>query len=357
MSSTLVVNPGAGSTKLGLYRGAEKQAEENLRHREEDLRPGGRIMNELPMRLEALRGFLTRAVPRGEKLAAVVGRGGLLAPVRSGTFLVNDRMIEDLERAERGEHASNLGPPLARAIALEQGCPAYIVDPVSVDELEPVARISGLESIQRRSFSHALNMKAVARRHARQVGRRLEELRLVVTHLGTGVSLSAQRDGRMVDIVNPQDEGPFSGDRCGGLPATALIDLCFAEGASKSAVKRRLFGDGGFYSYLGTRDVREVIARAEAKDAKARLVLDAMVYRIAQSVGAMATVLEGRVDAILLTGGMAHNAAVIEGVRQRIAWIAPVVVYPGEDELGALAEGAQRVLSGEERALNYPEGL
>jgi butyrate kinase len=356
VSLVLVVNPGAGSTKLGLYRGAEKLAEESLRHRDEDQRPGGRIMNELPMRLTAVRAFVARLLPQGEKLAAAVGRGGLLAPVRSGTYLVNDRMIGDLEKAERGEHASNLGPPLARAIAQEQGCPAYIVDPVSVDELEPVARISGLEGIERRSFSHALNMKAVARRHAKQVGRRLEELRLVVTHLGTGVSLSAQRDGRMVDVVNPQDEGPFSGDRCGGLPATALIDLCFAAGAAKPAVKRRLFGDGGLYSYLGTRDAREAIAQAEAGDAKARLIVEAMVYRIAQSVGAMATVLEGRVDAILLTGGMAHNAAVIEGVRKRIAWIAPVMVYPGEDELGALAEGALRVLGGEERALCYPEG-
>jgi butyrate kinase len=225
---------------------------------------------------------------------------------------------------------------------------------VSVDELDAVARVSGLEGVERRSFSHALNMKAVARRHAKQVGRRLDELRLVVTHLGSGVSLSAQSEGRMIDVVNPQDEGPFSGDRCGGLPATALIDLCFAPGASKAAMKRRLFGDGGLYSYLGTRDVREAITLAEAGDAKARLVFDAMTYRIAQSIGAMATVLEGRVDAILLTGGMAHNRAVVESVRRRIAWIAPVVVHPGEDELGALAEGAQRVLAGEEQARSYP---
>ncbi len=353
MSWVLAVNPGAGSTKLGLYRRGELVAEENLRHLDADLRPGGRILGELPMRLRAVRDFLARALPAGERLAAAVGRGGLLAPVPSGTYLVSEAMVADLERAERGEHASNLGPPLARAVAEEQRCPAFTVDPVSVDELEPVARLSGLEGIPRRSFSHALNMKAVARRHAQEVGRSLGELRLVVAHLGTGVSLSAQRDGRMVDVVNPQDEGPFSGDRCGGIPATALVDMCFAPGASKEAVRRRLFGDGGLYSYLGTRDVREAVGRAEAGDPKARLVLDAMTYRVSQSVGALATVLEGRVDAILLTGGMAHLAPVVDAVRRRVAWIAPVVVYPGEDELRALAEGALRVLYGEETARRY----
>jgi butyrate kinase len=355
MSWVLAINPGAGSTKLGLYCGERMASEENLRHREQDLRPDGRILGELPMRLGAVREFLARALPQGERLAAAVGRGGLLAPVPSGTYLVNEGMIADLERAERGEHASNLGPPLARAVAEERGCPAYTVDPVSVDELEPVARLSGLEGLPRRSFTHALNMKAVARRHARQVGRRLEELRLVVAHLGTGVSLSAQRDGRMVEVVNPQDEGPFSGDRCGGVPATGLVEMCFAPGASREAVRRRLFGDGGLYSYLGTRDVREALGRAEAGDAKARLVLDAMTYQISQSVGALATVLEGRADAILLTGGMAHLATLVDAIRRRVAWIAPVVVYPGEDELRALAEGALRVLCGEEAARGYPD--
>ncbi len=356
MSWVLAVNPGAGSTKLGLFCDGRMVVEENVRHQEADLRPGGRVLGELPMRLGAVRDFLGRSLPAGERLDAAVGRGGLLAPMPSGTFLVNEEMLADLERAERGEHASNLGPPLARAVGDERGCWAYTVDPVSVDELEPVARLSGLEGLPRRSFSHALNMKAVARRHARQVGRPLAALRLVVAHLGTGVSLSAQRDGRMVDVVNPQDEGPFSGDRCGGVPATGLIEICFAPGASRESVRRRLFGDGGLYSYLGTRDVREALGRAQAGDAKARLVLDAMTYQIAQSVGALATVLEGRVDAVLLTGGMAHLAPVVNAIRGRVAWIAPVAVYPGEDELAALAEGALRVIEGEEEARRYSGG-
>jgi butyrate kinase len=274
--------------------------------------------------------------------------------VESGTYLVSEAMVAELFRAERGEHASNLGPPLALAVAEEHGCPAFTVDPVSVDELDPVARLSGLAGIERRSFSHALNMRAVARRHARAVARPLAELRLVVVHLGTGISLSAQREGRMVDVVNPQDEGPFSGDRAGGVPATALVDLCFAPGAGREQVRRRLFGDGGLYSHLGTRDVREALSRAEAGDPLAQRALEAMCYQVAKSAGALAAALEGRVDAVLLTGGMAHLPAIVGPIRRRVAFIAPVVVYPGEDELLALAEGALRVLEGEEPARSYP---
>ena len=283
-------------------------------------------------------------------LAAVAGRGGLLPPVRSGTYLVDGAMLGDLERAVRGEHASNLGAPMASALAADHGCPAFVVDPVSVDELDPVARVSGLCGIERRSLSHALNMRAVARRFAAQTGRALEDLRLVVVHMGTGVSLSAQREGRMVDVVNPQDEGPFSGDRAGGVPAMAVIDLCAAPGADPRAVRRRLFGDGGLYSHLGTRDAREAIRRCEAGDSQACLVMDAMCYQIAKAAGGLAAALEGAVDAVLLTGGMAHLPLVVEGVRRRVAFVAPVHVDPGEDELRALAEGALRVLRGEEGA-------
>ncbi|HEU4385442.1 MAG TPA: butyrate kinase, partial [Anaeromyxobacteraceae bacterium] len=231
---------------------------------------------------------------------------------------------------------------------------AFVVDPVSVDELEPVARLTGLAGVERRSFSHALNMRAVARRHALEVGRRLEDLSLVVVHLGTGVSLSAQRGGRMVDVTNPLDEGPFAGDRAGGVPVTAVVEMCFAPGADRARVRRRLFGDGGLFSHLGTRDVREAIARARAGDDRAAAVLEAMAYQIAKSAGALAAALEGRVDAVLLTGGMAHLPEVVEPLRRRVAWIAPVVLHPGEDELGALAAGALRVLRGEESARPYP---
>ena len=349
----LAVNPGAGSTKLALYRGAAVEREEKLEHRELMDRPAARVWDELPVRIAAVRAFLAAAGVRGGGLAAVAGRGGLLPPLGSGAWSVDAAMLADLERAERGEHASNLGAPIARAVAEEHGCPALVVDPVSVDELEPVARVTGLAGVERRSFTHALNLRAVARRFAAERGRPLADLRLVGVHLGTGVSLAAFAGGRMVDVANPQDEGPFSGDRAGGVPATALVDLCFAPGAEPRALKRRLFGDGGLFAHLGTRDAREALRRAEAGDARAALVVDAMCYQIAKSAGGLAAALEGKVDAVLLTGGMAHLAPVVEAIRRRVAWIAPVHVLPGEDELRALAEGALRVVRGEEPARSY----
>jgi butyrate kinase len=349
----LAVNPGVGSTKLALYRGDVLAAEERLTHPGLMDRPAGRVWDELPVRVAAVRAFLARSGLAKGGLAAVAGRGGLLPPLPAGAFLVDEAMLRDLERADRGEHASNLGAPIARAVADEHGCPALVVDPVSVDELLPVARLTGLAGVERRAFSHALNLRAVARRFAREQGRPLEALRLVAVHMGTGVSLAAFQDGRMVDVVNPQDEGPFSGDRAGGVPATALVDLCFAEGADAAAVKRRLFGDGGLYAHLGTRDVREALRRAEAGDARAALVVAAMCYQVAKAAGGLAAALDGRPDALLLTGGMAHLPEIVGGVRRRISWMAAVHVFPGEDELRALAEGALRVLRGEEPARTY----
>jgi butyrate kinase len=347
----LAVNPGTGSTKLGLFRGGRPVTGETLRH--DDLAIASpRMADQLPMRLAAVREFLRRAAP-GERLAAAVGRGGLLGPVGAGTLRATPGMAEELLRAPRGEHASNLGVPLALAVAAEHGCPAYTVDPVSVDELADEARPTGLAGVERRSFAHALNIRAVSRRHAAAAGRPLASMRLVVAHLGTGVSLAALRDGRMVDVVNPQDEGPFGGDRAGGVPVTAVVDLCFAPGAERTAVRRRLFGDGGLFSLLGTRDVREAISRAGSGDARAALAVQALAYQVAKSIGAMAVALDGRVDAVILTGGMAHQDGVVEPIRRRVAWIAPVVVLAGEDELGALAEGALRVLTGEETARDY----
>jgi butyrate kinase len=355
-SLVLVVNPGAGSTKLALFRGEAAVAEEAIRHARDELDRFRRIADQLPFRLGAVRGFLARAAP-GARLDAVVGRGGLLGPVPAGTLRVDGAMAEELLRGPRGEHASNLGAPLALAVAREHGCDAFVVDPVSVDELEPAARVTGLAGVERRSFCHALNIRAVARRHARAAGRPLEALGLVVVHLGTGVSLAALRGGRMVDVVNPQDEGPFAGDRAGGVPVTAVVEMCFAPGAERDAVRRRLLGDGGLQALLGTRDVREAVERARVGDAAAARAVEAMLLQIAKAAAGLAASLSGRVDAILLTGGMAHLPEVVEPLRRRLAWIAPIAVHPGEGELRALAEGALRVLRGEEEAGRYrPDG-
>jgi len=355
VSLVLCVNPGATSTKAGLFDGGAERATRTLRHADDELARTRRVADQLGLRLEAVRAFLAdEKVARGA-LRAVAGRGGLLKPLPGGTYRVDAALLRDATRAERGEHAANLGGPMAAAVAQEHGCPAFVVDPVSVDELAPVARFTGLAGVERRSFAHALNIRAVARRHARQAGRPLAALRLVVAHLGTGVSMAALLEGRMVDVVNPQDEGPFSADRAGGVPATALVDLCFAPGAEKGQIRRRLFGDGGLFSYLGTRDVAEAVRRAHGGDALAAAVLDAMAYQVAKAIAEMAAVLEGRVDALLLTGGMAHVGSVVEAIERRVRWIAPVARHPGEDELLALAEGAERALSGEEPARGYGE--
>lgn len=348
----LAVNPGAGSTKLGLFRGDLLVRQETVTHGEAELGRFPRVADQLAMRLSGVRDFLARAAA-GEPLSAAVGRGGLLGPVPPGTLRATRELADELLRGERGEHASNLGVPLALALAEEQGCPAFTVDPVSVDELDDAARITGVAGVERRSFCHALNIRAVARRHAAATGKAFGSLRAIVAHLGTGISLAALRDGRMVDVVNPQDEGPFSGDRAGGVPVTAVVEMCFAAGAARSAVRRRLFGDGGFFSHLGTRDVRQVISRAGAGDDRARRLLDAMGLQVAKSVGGLAAALSGEVEAILITGGMAHLPEIVEPLRRRVEWIAPVVTYPGEDELRALAEGALRVLRGEEAAGDY----
>ncbi|MGB9408577.1 MAG: butyrate kinase, partial [Terracidiphilus sp.] len=284
-----------------------------------------------------------------DEFTAVAGRGGFLPPASCGTYLVDDAMLEELRLARRGEHASNLGAFLARRFAQAAGVNAYIVDPVTVDEWEPRVRLTGSPLIERTSIVHALNTKAVARRYAREQGRTYQSLRLIVAHLGSGITVSAHQDGRMIDS-NTIDEGPFGVDRCGGLPARALIKLCFSGKYTQEQLDRHVFGEGGLSAYLGTRDLVEVERRIDAGDHEAARVLESMVYQIGKQAGAMAVALMGKVDAVLLTGGMAYSERVVTMLRGALDWIAPIRVYPGEDELQALAEGVFRVLSGEEQA-------
>jgi butyrate kinase len=351
----LAVDPGSTSTKFALYDDEKPLLVRTLRHSEQTMDgfKGRPVIEQCDFRREAIRSELERAGFSLAGLAAVVGRGGLLEPLSSGTYRVTPRMLDDLRAAKRGEHASNLGAFLAKQLSDEANAASFVVDPVAVDEWLPRARLSGSVDLPRQCLSHALNTKAVARHFARECGRCYEDLRLIVAHLGSGISVSAHENGRMVDVNNSREEGPFSTERAGSVPAMMLVDLCFSGKYTRSEIENMLFREGGLYSYLGTKDLAEVEKRIAAEDSQAALVWESMIYQIAKEIGAMAAVLGGRVDAVLVTGGMAHSEQLVKSLRVFVGSIAPVHVYPGEDELKALAEGALRVLRGEETIREY----
>jgi len=350
-SRVLAINPGSTSTKFGIFTREGAELERTIRHGDEELaRFSGRpIVARLDYRAGLIEKALEEAGYKGAQFAAVAGRGGMLPPMASGTYLVDEAMVEELRLARRGEHASNLGALLALRFAQASGVNAYVVDPVSVDEWQECARLSGTPLIVRAAMGHALNTKAVARRFAREQGRAYETLRLIVAHMGSGITVSAHRDGRMIDN-NTIGEGPFGPDRSGGLPVRELVKLCFSGKYSQSQLEHQVFGDGGLLAYLGTRDMKEVERRIDAGDAEAKRVFEAMIYQIGKEAGTMTAVLKGQVDAVLLTGGMAYSERVVKLLSGYAEWIAPVKVYPGEDELLALAEGVFRVLDGTEKA-------
>jgi butyrate kinase len=351
----IVINPGSTSTKFAVYEDEQSLFAVNLRHTEEEMArfKGKSILEQKDFRLALIEHELHQRGITPQSFAAAVGRGGLLRPVASGTYRVNDEMLDELRRAERGEHASNLGAFLAHSIAERGSIPAFIVDPVSVDEWPEKSRLSGSALLERQCLSHALNTKAVAKRFAHEKGRRYEDLHLIVAHIGSGISISAHERGRMVDVTNSREEGAFSTERAGTVPCMKLTEMCFSGKYSAKEIENALFREGGLYSYLGTKDLEEVERRIIAGDARAAIVFEAMVYQIAKEVGAMSAALRGRVDAILVTGGMANSKKLVANLRSHIYWIAPLHVYAGEDELQALAEGALRVLRGEEAAQDY----
>jgi butyrate kinase len=348
---TLAINPGSTSIKFAVYVNEHLEFVKNLRHSDAEMEQfrGRPVLDEQEFRCSQIEAALSDAGQSVRDLDAVVGRGGLLPPLKSGTYVVNEEMLEDLRLARRGEHASNLGAVLAHSIAQKAGVQAYIVDPVSVDEWPAHARLSGSALLDRQCLSHALNSKAVAKRYARECGKTYQSLRLIVAHLGSGISVSAHENGRMVDVTNSREEGAFSTERAGGVPAMQLVDLCFSGKYTQKQVEALLFRGGGLYSYLGTKDLVEVERRIQSGDARARDVFEAMIYQIGKEIGAMAAVLHGQVDAVLLTGGMAHSKQLVSALGEYISWIAPVMVYAGEDELQALTEGVLRVLRGEEK--------
>lgn len=349
----LVINPGASSTKLGLFKNNEEIWNTTIRHSYDELKILKGINEQKKFRIDKIMDALKEANIDLKKLSAISAIGGLLKPLKSGTYLINEIMIKDLEEGKRGFHASNLGGLIAYEIAKNLGIPSYIVDPVSVDEMDKLARYSGHPLLERESLSHALNTKATAKRWAKENGRNYEDSNLIVIHLGSGITVSAHRKGRMIDITNSMEEGPFSVERAGTVPCMKLVKLCFSGKYKFEEVQRLLFGEGGIYSYLGIKDFKEVMEKVRSGDEKAKEVVDAMIYQIAKDAGAMATVLEGKIDGIIITGGMAHEEYLVENLKRRIEFLAKAYVYPGEDENLALAEGALRVLEGEETPKDY----
>lgn len=342
-----VINPGATSTKLAVFEEDRQVWNSTIEHSAADLAPYARIVDQLSYRRGVIENALTEAGYALSNFNAIAARGGLLRHIPSGTYRVNGRMLADIYDPPYGEHASNLGPVLAKELADAAGIPAYITDPVSTDEMTEVAHVSGFKGMQRESFFHALNQKAMARRAAEKLGKPYEQLRLIVVHMGGGVSVAAHDCGRVVDVFNVKDEGSFSIDRGGSLPVNAVINLCFS-GKSKAEVKRLLGSAAGVYSYLGTRDFREVEQRAFSGDREAKLIFDALVYQHCKDIGAMAAVLRFSVDAVVLTGGMANSNRLCTAITNCIGTLAPVLVLPGEAEMQALAQGAQHALHGGE---------
>ncbi len=353
----LVLNPGSTSTKIGVFDNDILIMENTIRHSTESLEQFNSIIDQFEFRKQTILEALDEEGMNVSNLSAVCGRGGLLRPIEGGTYAVNDAMLKDLRKGVSGQHASNLGGIIAFEIAQALNIPSFIVDPVVVDELDPIARVSGFALIERKSIFHALNQKAVARRYAKESERAYSDLRLIVVHMGGGITVGAHIGGRVVDVNNGlHGDGPFSPERAGTVPAGDLVDLCFSGQYYRQEIMKMLVGQGGLVGYLDTNDAVKVEKRIQKGDKEAELVYEAMAYQVAREIGSASAVLEGKVDAIILTGGLAYGKGFVESITNRIKWIADVVVMPGENELQALAEGAARVLNGEEQAKIYPAG-
>jgi butyrate kinase len=353
----LVINPGSTSTKIGVFDDERPIFEETIRHDEEEIAKYKRIIDQYEFRKRTILEVLHAQGINISKLSAVCGRGGLLRPIEGGTYAVNEAMLADLRAGYSGHHASNLGGILAHEIATGLNIPAFIVDPVVVDEMEKVAKISGVAGIERKSIFHALNQKAVARSVAKGLKQKYEKLNLIVTHMGGGITVGAHKQGRVIDVNNGlHGDGPFSPERAGTVPAGQLVEMCFSGEYYRDEIMKKLVGQGGLVGLLGTNDARKVEERIEAGDQEAALVYKAMAYQIAKEIGAASAVLCGKVDAIILTGGLAYSKRLVEDIKSHIDWIADVIVHPGENELQALTEGALRVLREEEEAKEYTVG-
>jgi len=354
MHRILVINPGSTSTKVAFFEDEQEIWNETITYDKSQLSGFGRAVEQKEMRRLDIEETLRRKKLDLSSLSAVVGRGGPFKSLESGTYVVDDNLLQDIKLGNvQAEHISNIGAMLADEFAKKAGVSAFFVDPVSVDEFEPMARVSGIPELERISLLHALNVRATAHKAAREMGRSYSELNLIVAHLGGGISICPIRKGRIIDVNNANEGGPFSPERAGALPVSSLVKLCFSDKYTFDDMKKRIVGNGGLVAHLGTNDSRDVEKRIEQGDDKARLVYEAMAYQIAKEIGAMATVLKGQVDAILLTGGLAHSQMLVDWITDRVSFIAPVRVYPGENEMMSMAMGVLRVLRGEEESKKY----
>ena len=350
----LTINPGSTSTKIGVFRNRELVAEETLRHSAAEISQFDTMYAQFDYRYQAVRNCLEQHKISDAQLLAVVGRGGMLKPIPGGTYLVNDLMKKHLREGYSGQHASNLGGLIADTLASKAGVSAYIVDPTVVDELEPLARYSGMPEIKRRSVQHTLNQKMVAHQCATELGKTYQTANFVIAHLGGGISVCAHRAGKIIDSNNALDgDGPFSPERAGGLPVGDVIRLAYSGRFTEPELRKHFVGKGGLVAYLGSNDGREIETRIQEGDSLAKEAFSAMGYQIAKEIGAACVVLNGDFDAIILTGGLVYSKLLTDFIISKIGFLGKVILYPGEDELLALAEGALRVISGEEKVMEY----
>lgn len=351
---SLIINPGSTSTKIGVFEDETLLFEETLRHSTEEIAQYASIVDQKDFRKQIILDLLAKKDFDIHSLQVIVGRGGMLKPIPGGTYAVSDDLLADLKVGVQGQHASNLGGILAREIADSIGVPSYIVDPVVVDELMPISRYSGVPELPRTSVFHALNQKAVAKRYAKEQGKAYDTLNLIVVHMGGGVSVGAHEKGQVIDVFNALDgDGAFSPERAGAVPSGALIKMCFSGQYTEKEVYKKIVGNGGFNAYVGTNDMRDVEKMVQEGNEKAAETREAFIMQVAKNIGSMACVLKGKVDQIVITGGIAYDKVVVSGLKERAGFIAPITVYPGEDELLALAQGALRVMNGEEKAMVY----
>src|SRR6056297_1605855 len=350
----LTINPGSTTTKLGLYNRTTEIKKINIDHDIKELKKFDQICDQLEFRYNYILEFLQKEGIEIKNIAAIVGRGGLLRPIDGGTYRVNEKMKTDLKEGKRGEHASNLGGLLADLLSQKADCPAFIVDPVVVDEMQEIAKISGIPELRRKSIFHALNQKAVARKYAEIVNKEYKEINLIVAHLGGGISVGAHKNGRIIDVNNAlSGDGPFSPNRSGVVPSYDLLEMLFSGDYEKDELEKKLIGKGGVAAYLDTSNMIEVENRIDNGDEKAQLIFEAMAYQVAKEIGSMSADLSGDCEVIILTGGIAYSDRFVHLIENRVRHFAPVKVFAGEEELEALAAGAYRVLSGIEKAKNY----